>query len=99
MSGEDLPLVLIEVVLIGGGVLLFGWWQLRSVRLDREQAAKERAVGAAVAAATTARAAAASTTATDSQAVTAERPTATHPPLEQAVPPAPDRATDVDRVR
>ena len=41
--GAHLPIVLIEVVLIFGGVLAFGWWQLRSIRLDQEKAARERA--------------------------------------------------------
>jgi hypothetical protein len=41
--GSHLPIVLIEVVLIFGGVLAFGWWQLRSIRLDQEKAARERA--------------------------------------------------------
>lgn len=41
--GSHLPIVLIEVVLIFGGVLAFGWWQLRSIRLDQEKAARARA--------------------------------------------------------
>jgi hypothetical protein len=43
VNSEHLPLILIEGILIGGGALLFGWWQLRSVRRDREKAAAERA--------------------------------------------------------
>ena len=39
----NLPVILIEVVLIFGGVLAFGWWQLRSVKRDQEQSARERA--------------------------------------------------------
>jgi len=42
MMGSNLPIVLIEGVLIFGGVLVFGWWQLRSVKRDHEQAARER---------------------------------------------------------
>ena len=42
MSDSNLPVILIEVVLIFGGTLLFGWWQLRSVRRDRESAAAKR---------------------------------------------------------
>lgn len=38
----NLPLILIEVVLIFGGVLAFGWWQLWSLKKDREQTARER---------------------------------------------------------
>ncbi|MDH4051436.1 MAG: hypothetical protein OEU93_07630 [Rubrivivax sp.] len=40
--GEHLPIALIEGVLIFGGVLVFGWWQLRSVQRDQAQAARER---------------------------------------------------------
>jgi hypothetical protein len=42
MMGSNLPIVLIEGVLIFGGVLVFGWWQLRSVKRDQEQATRER---------------------------------------------------------
>jgi len=38
-----LPIILIELVLVFGGVLAFGWWQLRSVKLDRLKAAERRA--------------------------------------------------------
>ena len=41
--GQHLPIVLIEVVLIFGGVLAFGWWQLRDVRKAQETTARERA--------------------------------------------------------
>ncbi len=44
MSQSSLPLVLIEGVLILGGALLFGWWQLRSVKRDQAiWAERERA--------------------------------------------------------
>ncbi len=36
------PIVLIEGVLVLGGALLFGWWQLRSVRKDQQKARAER---------------------------------------------------------
>ena len=40
--------ILIEGVLFGGGALLFGWWQLRSLRKERERdAAKAREQAAA----------------------------------------------------
>lgn len=39
---QHLPVILIEVVLIFGGVLLFGWWQLRSLKKDQQQTARER---------------------------------------------------------
>jgi hypothetical protein len=41
--GDHLPIILIELLLVGGGVLAFGWWQLRSVQRDREAAARRRA--------------------------------------------------------
>lgn len=31
------PIILIEVVLVFGGVLLFAWWQLRDLRKEREK--------------------------------------------------------------
>jgi hypothetical protein len=69
MSESSLPLVLIEGVLILGGALLFGWWQLRSVKRDQAiWAERERAQALAKQAA-------------QSQA-TAEQATA-HPPGDQ----------------
>jgi predicted negative regulator of RcsB-dependent stress response len=41
---QNLPVILIEVVLIFGGVLVFGWWQLRDVRKSQQQSARERAL-------------------------------------------------------
>lgn len=41
--GPHLPIVLIEVVLIFGGVLAFGWWQLREIQRDQAKTARERA--------------------------------------------------------
>ena len=35
-----MPIIVIELILVFGGVLLFGWWQLRD--LDRERARRER---------------------------------------------------------
>lgn len=40
---QNLPVILIEVVLIFGGVLAFGWWQLRDINKTQQQAARERA--------------------------------------------------------
>jgi hypothetical protein len=40
---DDLPIILIEGLLVFGGALAFGWWQLRSIRRDQEKAAAERA--------------------------------------------------------
>ena len=31
------PVILIEVILVFGGVLLFAWWQLRDLRKEREK--------------------------------------------------------------
>jgi hypothetical protein len=42
MSTEHLPVILIELVLVFGGVLLFGWWQLRSVSRDQRLAREAR---------------------------------------------------------
>jgi predicted negative regulator of RcsB-dependent stress response len=44
--GENLPIVLIEVVLIFGGVLAFAWWQLHEIKVDQRKAAAERAAQA-----------------------------------------------------
>lgn len=45
--GESLPIVLVEVVLIFGGVLAFAWWQLHEIKVDQRKAAAERAKKAA----------------------------------------------------
>lgn len=37
---EHLPLIAIEVVMIFGGAVAFGWWQLRD--LDREKRKREQ---------------------------------------------------------
>ena len=38
----NLPIILIEVVLTFGGVLVFGWWQLRSIKNDQQKAAAQK---------------------------------------------------------
>ena len=48
MNTAQFPVVLIELVLVVVGLVLFGWWQLRSVRRDRDKAAAERAAKAAL---------------------------------------------------
>ena len=40
-------MILVELVLVFGGVLAFGWWQLRSVSRDREALAARRRAEAA----------------------------------------------------
>jgi hypothetical protein len=34
---DHLPLIVIEVVLVFGGVLAFGWWQLRDLARERKK--------------------------------------------------------------
>jgi hypothetical protein len=34
-------LMMLEVILVFGGVLLFGWWQLRDLRKERERDQKK----------------------------------------------------------
>lgn len=50
MTLADLP-ILVEVVLVFGGALAFGWWQLRDLRREREKREQrrraEQAAGAA----------------------------------------------------
>ena len=36
------PIILIEVVLVVGGVLLFAWWQLRDLKKEREKDLKKK---------------------------------------------------------
>ena len=36
------PVILIDVVLVFGGVLLFAWWQFRDLRKEREKALKKK---------------------------------------------------------
>jgi len=36
------PVILIEVLLVFGGVLLFAWWQLRDLKKEREKAQKKK---------------------------------------------------------
>lgn len=49
MGSEHWPVIVIEVVLGFGGALLFGWWQLRTIKRDRAKAAAERAAAQAAA--------------------------------------------------
>jgi hypothetical protein len=36
------PVILIEVILVFGGVLLFAWWQLGDLRKEREKNQKKK---------------------------------------------------------
>jgi len=36
------PIILVELVLVFGGVLLFAWWQFRDLRKEREKAQREK---------------------------------------------------------
>lgn len=44
---SHIPIIVIELVLVFGGVLLFGWWQLRSVKRDQQAAAAKKLAEAA----------------------------------------------------
>ena len=50
MGSEHAPLILIELVLVFGSVLVFAWWQLRSVERDRRETQRQREADAAAAA-------------------------------------------------
>lgn len=76
-DGSNLPIILIEVVLVFGGVLLFGWWQLRSVKRDRE-----RTLASKASAATTAAAAAAAESADSADAPAPASPPPQQPPQQ-----------------
>lgn len=39
---SHLPLILIEGVLVFGGVLAFGWWQIRDVKRERAKSQRAR---------------------------------------------------------
>ena len=47
MDRSNWPLILIEGVLVFGGALLFGWWQLREIERDRLEARRKREAEAA----------------------------------------------------
>ncbi len=42
-----LPLILVEGVLVFGGVLAFAWWQFRDLRRERERTAAREAAAMA----------------------------------------------------
>jgi hypothetical protein len=43
MTSASWGLMLVELVLVFGGVLLFGWWQLRDVERAQMEAEQKRA--------------------------------------------------------
>jgi Tfp pilus assembly protein PilV len=47
MGAQHWRIVLIEVLLIFGGVLAFGWWQLRDIRKTQQMTGRERAAAEA----------------------------------------------------
>jgi Tfp pilus assembly protein PilV len=49
-DGGHWPILLIELVLVFGGVLAFAWWQLRDLARERRAAERRRAAAAAEAA-------------------------------------------------
>lgn len=83
----NLPIILVELVLVLGGTLAFGWWQLRDVK--RAQAERRAAEAAARAAAPAApHEADARTAPTEPGADPAPQPTTEPSPSE---PSGPDR--------
>jgi len=42
MIENFVPVILIELVLVFGGVLLFAWWQFRDLRKLREKAQNKK---------------------------------------------------------
>jgi NitT/TauT family transport system ATP-binding protein len=51
---SNTPIIVIELVLTFGGVLLFGWWQLRSIKRDQQAAAARKLLEAGAESATSA---------------------------------------------
>jgi hypothetical protein len=39
---EHVPILLIELLLVGGGVGLFAWWQFRDLAKEREKTRRRR---------------------------------------------------------
>lgn len=39
---QHLPLIVVELVMVFGGAMAFGWWQLRDIKKDQEKARLER---------------------------------------------------------
>lgn len=43
---ENWPIVLIEGIMVFGGALAFGWWQLREIKRDQRIAAEKKKAAA-----------------------------------------------------
>lgn len=41
------PIIAIELILVFGGALLFGWWQLRSIKRNQQKTAQQKLLDAA----------------------------------------------------
>ena len=39
---ENWPIILIEGIMVFGGALAFGWWQLREIKRDQQRAADKK---------------------------------------------------------
>ena len=44
---NNTPIIAIELIMVFGGALLFGWWQLRSIKKDQKKAAQQKLLDAA----------------------------------------------------
>jgi hypothetical protein len=40
---QHFPIIIVELVMVFGGALAFGWWQLRTIKKDQEKARAEKA--------------------------------------------------------
>ena len=40
------PIIVIELMSVFGGALLFGWWQLRSIKKEQQKAARQKLLDA-----------------------------------------------------
>ncbi len=38
---NNLPIIVVELFLVGGGALAFGWWQLRDLAKEREKTVQQ----------------------------------------------------------
>lgn len=45
MNSKSL-IIAVELVMIFGGALMFGWWQMRSIKNDQQKAAQQKLLDA-----------------------------------------------------